>query len=559
MKAALVSVALLVWFQGTEPEANRGTIEGLASQTDTGRPLADVAVSVRAIDSSGASVDTRTDATGRFIVDVPAGQYLLTAQRDGFLPGLGTGARLSSRTVRVEPGQRLRLRPLTFIATGRVEGRVLDSDGAPAAGFSVELLRIAYNSVGTRQWRVFGAAVAVNDLGEFASSGLAPGAYFVRVIRGPGRQVVDLEMPALARIAQITYYPGVPNGSTAAPIDVVPGGTAVANMRVLPSGTRTIHGVVVNALPGIERLPETTVLMVPEVAGAPVEVSAAHRVLILPEGATGEFVLQDVQEGTYALFAVAASTASDSGFVVGRAGVAVGREDLHGVNLILSPGVTIAGRLTVRGSSSEVSLAAGRQSGGGQGTRVRIGSLIATGHSPQGDLRPPIVDGEEFAFRNVPAGTYAVLPAVIGSSSGTYVDEVRVNGRDGGDLIVNNADLQLEVIANTDGSTIQVELSEGSEAPVQVVLIPEPPGRTDYLRYLSRGFSNGTEGIRLPRIPPGVYNLFVWENPSGSPDAVPYMDPSFLRRYAARGTLLRVDRNSTQRVSVPLLRLDMPE
>jgi protocatechuate 3,4-dioxygenase beta subunit len=141
--------------------ARGGRIEGTVRDGDTGQPAAGARVEVRDEnfrdipgEASAGRVIARTDANGRFVLEaLPPGVHTVTAR--------GAGAFGSKANVRV--GARV---DLTLFPAATVRGTVLDPDGQPAAGATVQ-------AVGSRH----PMAETTDGQGRFVLEGLAAGTY----------------------------------------------------------------------------------------------------------------------------------------------------------------------------------------------------------------------------------------------------------------------------------------------------------------------------------------------------------------------------------------------
>src|SRR5262249_24349338 len=65
---------------------NPGSLQGVAVELGTGRPLARVKVALLKTDPGNATASVITDGTGRFrFQNIPPGQYRVSAMRDGYV------------------------------------------------------------------------------------------------------------------------------------------------------------------------------------------------------------------------------------------------------------------------------------------------------------------------------------------------------------------------------------------------------------------------------------------------------------------------------------------
>jgi hypothetical protein len=157
--------------------ARAGTIQGIALEQASGRPLNRTLLRLTPLSKGGQAQTARAGPSGQFSFPfVAPGSYILQATREGFFP--------------LEFGQRLAVghgRPIEIVADtnffaemrlhhkGAVTGRVLDENGVGAAGVTV----LAYRA--RLPIRVSGSAVS-DDRGVYRVHGLDPGKYWVRSV-----------------------------------------------------------------------------------------------------------------------------------------------------------------------------------------------------------------------------------------------------------------------------------------------------------------------------------------------------------------------------------------
>src|SRR5207302_6633510 len=119
---------------------------------------------------------------GKFSIEnIDPGRYTLAAERQGFV-NQNYGARRPSG-----PGTPLDLKAeqtmkgLAFKMTpqGVIAGRVLDDEGEPVSGVSIQVLQYRYLMGKKRLIPAATTLVLANDLGEFRAPNLSPGRYYV--------------------------------------------------------------------------------------------------------------------------------------------------------------------------------------------------------------------------------------------------------------------------------------------------------------------------------------------------------------------------------------------
>jgi hypothetical protein len=161
-----------------------GAISGIVvDDRAPNRPLANVVVTLRAIDSVTERDQVLTDARGRFVfAEVAAPQrYELSAEKAGYIYGWLGGVRrgLSGTEIQLEAGQWQNAIKLVLVRPSTISGSVTDERGEAVVGAYVRVLK---------QLRVDGEAalaagpfVTTDDRGAYRIAGLEEGRYVVSV------------------------------------------------------------------------------------------------------------------------------------------------------------------------------------------------------------------------------------------------------------------------------------------------------------------------------------------------------------------------------------------
>jgi hypothetical protein len=264
-------------------------VVGRVIDRDEGTGLA-AAVELRPSGDDQAPRFARSGEDGLFRIEgVPAGRWIADAYAPGYV---GAGA------VELDAGRGV---PELALARGAaIEGRVLDGDGRPIEGASVRAL-----------------------LGEGASAQeVSAGVEQDRLRRYSGRMVAPAPLAASSwRAADPTFLPRGELGVTVGPIPPIP-----------PPGTQVARAASVDPT-------AAAAAVAPEPAPLPVE---AGRAAIWVTGADGRFRIPGLARGTAAALAVAAGLAEGRSRAVA---VALGQV-ITGVDVVLTPGVLIVGRVT---------------------------------------------------------------------------------------------------------------------------------------------------------------------------------------------------------------------
>jgi carboxypeptidase family protein len=163
-----------------------------------------------------------TDAGGLFhFRELPAGAYALTVMRTGYVPqrfGQTGAAGPVTAPIQLQAAAQLSGVAIPLSPGGVIAGRLLDEDGAPLAGATVEAQARRLDA--GRQTLETVATAQTDDRGEFRLAGLASGSYYVRAFDPAFANAGD--ETGLLRYAP-TYHPGVVVPQAARPVTVAPG------------------------------------------------------------------------------------------------------------------------------------------------------------------------------------------------------------------------------------------------------------------------------------------------------------------------------------------------
>ncbi len=450
-------------------------------------------------------------------------------------------------------GQELNDLRIRLQAAAVVRGRVTDEDGEPMPNAQVAVLRQTFTS-GHSHWDQAGAE-RTNDLGEYRVAGLPAGNYYVSVapppdfkslIEGAGAAAANNSNSAstpeksASTSYQTTYYPGTPDRSQAAPIQVHAGDEFPVNFSLTPSPSLSIRGSVVN-LPARS----SAVIML-----------QSHDFNLVLNGAEmhkdGSFVIRDVAPGAYTILATVENSSVP---MMARQSLQVVGNSVDGLRLAPQPGGWIHGRLRL-------------ESKGNIGP-LDPSQLFLTLHPTDGDEETlnmflagaafnsliHVSDNGSFEWKGVPPGNYYVaLVGDSGANADWYLKSMNAGGRDSEDssISVSGGAIALDLVASTNGAIVDGVVVDQKGQPVAnavIVAVPEARLRARVDRY-RKTVSDQSGHFTLRGISPGNYTLLAWESVDG--DA--YYNPDFLKTYEAQGSALRLtegERKSLQLQAIP--------
>ena len=380
----LVLLCLMLQARDTAPQPTigRASISGVVvDDQETARPVRRAVVTL-----TGTGLHPNrgaiTDDDGRFTLqDVPAGRFMLMAERGGFITSV-YGARRPGRPgteIAIADGQQIADLRVRLWRGAVMSGVLRDESGEPRANVPVAAIP-ARDVTPVAPTLSNGNQAVTNDLGEFRIFGLEPGTYVLRsgsdyaatqlvvaeaeidatfaALAARGRQSVPGPKPAARMPISTTavsvvpiYFPGTPVPADATPITLKAGEErAGLDFSLQRIRVASIRGRI--ATPN--GAPVTNAFVRLAIEGTPVQFAGtAPQPAIANTGPDGTFTLSPVSPGNYRLLArgVIPSPSARSGGS-GTAGwamatVATTGADVDLATMTLQTGMTVAGRVVL--------------------------------------------------------------------------------------------------------------------------------------------------------------------------------------------------------------------
>jgi Carboxypeptidase regulatory-like domain len=545
----LVLISAMLLFQaGAARPQERSSVSGYIVKMGTGEPVSKAIVTLSAFNGGRQQSYTATTTTsGQFsFQNLESGQYRLSATRNGYAR-MEYGARSPNKPglpLVLSAGQKLTDVVLQIMPAGTIAGRVFDRDGEPLANVSVEALRYSYQE-GQRVMNQVQTA-RTNDLGEYRIFWLQPGQYFVSATPPDNKRTPVLnDGPDDAAAGYVpVYYPGTTDSQSAAPINLSPGivfsgvDLTVATVRTVRVQGRVINGV--NGQPAQNA--NIMLLPVQRTAGGfrgGVRNPGNQRNRINNQGT---FDIRGVVPGSYELVAVVNER---NNRMSARLPLEVGASDIQNVSLIVSPGFTLTGRLSIEGQASS----GANSNASRMRVMLRPDSAAQVGGAPPAS---PVQNDGTFTLEQVGRDDYRLT--VSGMPRNAYVKTARYGATD---VMMDGLRLDrqptgpLEIIVSTNTGTadgvVQNEKQEPS-ANVTVVLVPEATRRTRMDLY--RTTSTDAMGhFHVEGVPPGDYRVFAWEDV----ETGAWLDPDFIRQFEDRGRPIRINESGTSKIELRVI------
>lgn len=308
--------------------ARRSAIYGRAVSEATGRPLRRARISVMTLDGSRVDQAALTDAQGAYrISDLPPGLYVVWADVGGMLTPAGVSNGLGDSAYDVEElrrnfevveldGKNEREVSVRARRGGAITGRVAYSDGDPAVGVMVYLMRRSEGAPARRLTQPYGPSASsprTDDRGVYRFAGLPAGEYLVVVAepadhRGSGvSSGTVLDTPAMADIVfnqllLTTFYPSASSPRAAEAVTVRAGEEqSEINVLIPDRELRSLAGVVRTARGG-RPLREARVSVVPRDEQGGSARPFFDMLGAATTDAEGRWRLREIPDGLYTLY-----------------------------------------------------------------------------------------------------------------------------------------------------------------------------------------------------------------------------------------------------------------
>lgn len=504
--------------------ASTASLAGRITTGTPARPLAGAQVNVSA-ERGRTQESTTTGPDGRFLVDgLPAGRYVVTAGKGGFLRLQFGQTRPFDRgtPLQLAAGESLTGVDVHLPRGAVLTGLVLDQLGEPAVGAMAHAQRYEFAS---GRWRMVtaGRSDDTDDRGRYRIYGLPPGEYFLEVV--PNGYSSSGAGP--------TYYPGTTEVDSAQRI-AVGLGEELAGLDLQLTHVET--GRVTGRVAGAGGLPPT-VGLVSRTPGARIR---SGRV-----GRDGSFAIDGVPPGRYLAYTSTSSTDGPIRFALAE--LTVGAGDAEGLALQLTTGARAAGMIAVYGGDAVPFTP----------PELQLFTM------PQGFVDVPVGRGtgrvaNDWSFEIQGIGD-AQLIRLIGLPDGWELEAVLLNGQD-----ITDQPVRLPAGRTTDGFRIVVTdrttrllatVVDDAGRPVagaQVLIFPTDETRWTYpSRFVRHAQADHLGTIDVRGLPSERYLVFAAEGiPSGAET-----DPDLLQRLRPLAGSLTLGAGETRQVPITLAEL----
>ncbi len=524
-----------------EPTA---TVSGRVISAATGDPLKKAYVTIAKSDM-GRRAQPYTALTkddGLFeIPDIPAGQYRMTVNRNGFvryLYGARNARQQQGGALTLAAGQKLTGLTVKLTPGAVITGRIVDQDGEAMSNVMVSVLRYTYMD---NERRLAPAETAMtNDLGEFRIFGLQPRSYYlsaqVRNGGGPGGRAGFMMMFDGEEGDQSfgsVYYPGVNDVANANSIELRAGEEFRADMTIMPVRTFRVSGRVidVNGEPAKEGM-----AMLISRNNATFMPAGMGQIGGGPGVRDGRFEIRGVAPGSYTLTAFVRGEEMASA----QTEVDVTESNVENVNVSLSSAREIPGVLRIEGDNGKL-----------KASDFSLFFMPSRGGMFGGFANAQVKEDGSFVAKNLMLDDYIV--SVNLANQDAYLKSIRAGGEEllYTGLNVARARPPIEIIISTRAGSAEGTVKDSDSKAAQgalVVLIPEKPVRTR--QGAARTASTDQNGYyKFRGLRPGKYQLYALEDA----DDDEYQDANFSKRHADQATTIEVKESTVSTAELKLV------
>jgi protocatechuate 3,4-dioxygenase beta subunit len=524
----------------------RATIRGRVLSS-AGRPIARAVVNLIGPTPARRFV---TDTRGRFAFTALApGDYEVLANKGDFLPPTLSqeGTVESARRITVSPGARVDEVTLVLSRGLAVTGTIVDRNGEPVQGVSVQALRLTTS--GNRRRAVLARALMggnrqTDDRGRYRGLGLLPGTYVI------------------AALADAASLGGGATVSQPVPI-YFPGSASIADAVTVIVATADVEGIDL-ALGQVPTARVTGVAL--DSTGAPLEgsvrLAVSHRsggIVSEPRstgaGPGGTFTFFNVAPGDYVVQAVrrviprpeqlarGVSFLAESEFAAAH--VTVGAGDAEPVLLRTARGSVMEGRIITDSPVPDDPYG-----------RMQIDADPVDPDLSSGGLSPDSPRGADGRFR-VAELTGPRRIVVSGLPDGWYLKAVTINGSEVTDQVIDfgvgtPTTVAAEVVISAEGGSIAGRVTTDRSAAVgrsRVIVFPEDREKWfERSRFVKVVQASQNGSFRAASLPPGDYHVAAITNLAGSDE----LTETDFEGLLSRATRVTLDEGEDRRVDIPL-------
>jgi hypothetical protein len=480
-----------------------------------------------------------TDASGQFLFRIHSTTAQLSVSRRGFRSETGG----DNASISIAP-PKLRDTVVKLVPLAAIQGRVVNEDGEPLSGMTVELIYINIRN-GRKITRV-DASKNTDDLGEYRLWDLSSGLAYLKFV-GRSTTARGLANPSAVSLPEETYgslyYPSAFSRVEAQTIRIHPGETIRADFAVAANKSYKIRGTLRNST--AYGRPTIRLMRDDDQVGVRTYVNAT----------SGLFEMSDVTPGHYVIQAYS-SDSNTSAF--GEAAVTVGEGDVAGVTVSLGLGVDVKGTVQFPAESSN----SNKDQNGISRRSASVQVLNDSADRPpvsMAQMQAPIDREGNFTFHNMFPGRYTLA---VQSREG-YVASIQAGAVDvlhDGLPVGTSEPPELKILLNSGGGGIECKV-EGLEPGAMATVAFVPANKSSFIpvaytsSIINPGFSNpamispNPSVTKISNLAPGEYKVFAWP----SKREVEYYNPAALEALRAHAVSVYLKDGAEEKVTVKLV------
>ena len=459
------------------------SVAGRITREEDNKSAPGVAVALTASDpSTSFKVVARatTDAEGRYrLANVPPGRYQLAPMAPAYVvKDTSWSGWPPGRPVTVAPGENMEDVDFRLARGGVITGRVTDAAGRPVVAEHVQITPVdKQQEAGT--W--FGSTRNVtDDRGVYRLYGLAAGRYYVSIGRDKESSMVHVGGPN--RYYRRTYHPAATDVAQAQVVEVRPGEEAKdVDIVAAPAATTfKAAGRIVSAETG---QPVPDVMFACGALRKGEKSVGGYGMTGVRTNARGEFTVEGLAPGRYAVFAVAYEPAD---WYSDAAAFEIEEADVGGLEVKLRRGSSLSGVVQLDGVSDPAARA-----------QLLLQAQLHASAGPRDELTAPnymsgkITPDGAFRFGGLRPGKYKIALSTWQAPKGLSLVRVEQNGASvGGGVEVGEGaqvtGVRVHLAYGT--SVVRGQVNTAAGAPAQ----PSPGARmTVYVRRVVGGQAEG--------------------------------------------------------------------
>jgi hypothetical protein len=527
------------------PPVALATIHGVVRNAATGQPLPRALVRIEGNADTGAL----TDGEGRFeIPGVPVGAQAIQVRKPGFHDNASPGNQGISMAHRVRVAAEMPDLALSLAPAGALSGRVTLSNGEPAEGVGLTLLKLTVED-GFAHWTEADSHQTTPE-GEFRFSGLDDGSY--TLMTQPEFDNERAEAPACNGPAPpvlpgypVVFYPDSADAAGADRIELAGGRQAQANLTLSPGSFHAVQAIFAKP-PGSGHWQFTSILT---------DRNGQKLDYPLRQNEKGHSLCAYLPDGAYTL-AIQGSTDDEPDGedqplsrqgrkpkeLAGLLDFAVDGPMKKPLRVPLSAGVTTPVHLRYEPGPPPARQAAtnGEEVEVWESDPLDLWAARANGTAARGEARiiAEAADSGQYELAMASPGAYWISASANGT--GTCLGAVTAGGKNlayspwiAGTL---GTGAVIEAVVRTDCAKLTLQLPagilaepSGEDPTLFVYLIPEFESAQEIREMIVR-LSDGAPGP-LENLTPGSYRVLVFN----SPRSLEYRNPAAMERFAGQG------------------------